>query len=146
MAKLFYNGTIHSMCGGKAEALLEADGRIAALGEAEALLQLRPDAERIDLAGGTLTPGLIDGHGHFFGAAMALLKPGLEKADTMEALLLAVKRTLENTPGDGLVQMRDYDLGALHPSGAELDRISGGRPLLLIHQSGHMGVFNSAAA
>ena len=63
-AILFENGTIIDGTGAapRAEALLVEDGRIAALGaEAEARAG---EAERIDAAGLTLMPGLIDAHCH----------------------------------------------------------------------------------
>ncbi|MFC5578335.1 amidohydrolase family protein [Lysobacter niabensis] len=46
-------------------AVLVRDGTIAAVGD-EARLQIPADAQRIDLPGATLTPGLIDLHSHLF--------------------------------------------------------------------------------
>ncbi|GIW88523.1 MAG: hypothetical protein KatS3mg108_2847 [Isosphaeraceae bacterium] len=40
------------------------DGRIHAVGPADALAQIPPDATRIDAAGGTIMPGLVEAHFH----------------------------------------------------------------------------------
>ena len=45
--------------------VLVRDSLIAAVGPAESI-DVPPDAERVDLAGTTLIPGLIEGHGHLF--------------------------------------------------------------------------------
>jgi putative selenium metabolism protein SsnA len=49
-------------------ALLIVGDEIAALGEASALIQHYPDAERLDARGQWLVPGNICGHTHFYGA------------------------------------------------------------------------------
>ena len=45
-------------------AIAVADGRISAIGPESELLAKHPGAERIDCAGGVLTPGLVDSHTH----------------------------------------------------------------------------------
>ena len=51
-------------------ALLVGGGRVAALGPQDALECAHPRAERVDCAGGVLTPGLVDSHTHaIFGRA-----------------------------------------------------------------------------
>jgi imidazolonepropionase len=40
------------------------DGRVAEIGSERELLERFPDAERVDCAGGLLTPGLVDSHTH----------------------------------------------------------------------------------
>ncbi|HYJ79218.1 MAG TPA: imidazolonepropionase [Longimicrobiaceae bacterium] len=45
-------------------AVAVAGGRIVAVGEQSELLATHPQAERIDCAGGVLTPGLVDSHTH----------------------------------------------------------------------------------
>ena len=44
-----------------------ADGRILAIGQAEALAKQYPRAQRIDVGSATLVPGLIDAHAHIGG-------------------------------------------------------------------------------
>ncbi len=50
--------------GGPAEAMLIRDGRIAALGQAEAVHAAAPGADVVRLGGATVIPGLIDAHCH----------------------------------------------------------------------------------
>jgi imidazolonepropionase len=54
-------GTEHVRTG---EALVVTDGRIAALGEQDALLSAFPSYDRIDCAGAVITPGFVDSHTH----------------------------------------------------------------------------------
>ncbi len=63
---VFSGGTILPMTGGAAaEAVLVEDGRILAAGDAASLSGMAgADARRINLAGATLMPGLIDAHPH----------------------------------------------------------------------------------
>jgi N-acetylglucosamine-6-phosphate deacetylase len=59
---LFHSGTIHAESGSYEGWLLARDGRVAALGKGSPPVGL--DAERVDLRGHTLVPGLIDLHVH----------------------------------------------------------------------------------
>ncbi|MEX1155230.1 MAG: amidohydrolase, partial [Parvibaculum sp.] len=57
---LFSGGTILTMTGKPADAVLVEDGRILAAGDAAALGDMAgAGAARVDLAGATLMPGLI---------------------------------------------------------------------------------------
>ncbi|HEU5287475.1 MAG TPA: amidohydrolase, partial [Candidatus Limnocylindria bacterium] len=64
-AVLFHGGRIHVGDGRSAEALLQRDGRVAAVGTARELRRASSDAELIDLRGGLMTPGWMDAHVHF---------------------------------------------------------------------------------
>src|SRR5688572_29938445 len=44
--------------------VLVVDGRVSDVGPPEELERARPDADRIDCHGGSLTPGLVDSHTH----------------------------------------------------------------------------------
>jgi len=56
---------------GTVEALAVADGKIVALGQSDAIARLAgPATRRIDLAGRTVIPGLIDSHMHAIRAAL----------------------------------------------------------------------------
>ncbi|NNE70341.1 MAG: amidohydrolase, partial [Rhodothermales bacterium] len=63
---LFENGIIHTMdeATPQADAILVTDGRVAAVGSGPDLLAQAPDAERRDLGGQVVIPGLIDAHAH----------------------------------------------------------------------------------
>ena len=55
----------------------DAQGRILAVGSAGELQARYPDATRIDAAGKTVIPGLIDAHGHVMGLGYALMRADL---------------------------------------------------------------------
>ncbi len=81
---LYENGTILTLdhIQHRHRALLVKDGRIAGLGTGEDMRALAgPDAARVDLAGATLLPGIIDAHPH----AMHFAAPGIGAVDLLDA-------------------------------------------------------------
>ncbi|WP_176387193.1 amidohydrolase [Leucobacter sp. 7(1)] len=121
-------------------------GRIVAIGEAAADL---PARETVDLGGATAVPGLNDAHFHlsYFGRQLESLYLGPGRIASLDDLYAAVEaRAQLLPPGDWVLGHGYYslDLGA-HPDRHELDRRSGGRPVFLAHQCGHLAVANSAA-
>src|SRR3954470_17317293 len=74
-----------------AEALAwDEDGRVLAVGSAQEVLARYPQATRIDAAGKTVIPGLIDAHGHLMGLGYALMRADLvgarDKAEVIARL------------------------------------------------------------
>ena len=68
MHTLLVNATVHTIdpARPRASAVAIKDGRIAAVGDTEALLQSRErETEVIDLGGRCLIPGFVDAHNHF---------------------------------------------------------------------------------
>ncbi|MEV8143735.1 amidohydrolase [Specibacter sp. NPDC078709] len=103
----------------------------------------------IDLAGAPVLPGFHDAHYHvsLTGARLASidLRPGT--VNTLDELYEAVRRGAEALPSGEWVRGSGYDqniIGA-HPTAAGLDRVAGGRPVLIEHVSGHMVVANTEA-
>ena len=90
MKSLFLNGTIITMDGPDAEAVLVEDGDILAVGDADALRIENPDAEVHDLEGRALMPGFVDAHGHFTAYAMSLLQLSLREARDIGTLLSVI--------------------------------------------------------
>jgi predicted amidohydrolase YtcJ len=142
-----------------AEAVAVRAGRIVGVG---ALADLRrrfagPKTAHVDLGGRTLLPGFIDGHGHVTGvgfqaAAANLLPPPDGRNDSIAALQQTLRDWMVATPWHreyGLVVGFGYDDSQLaerrHPTREELDAVSPELPLMIIHQSGHLGSYNSAA-
>lgn len=150
--KLFYNGVILTMQTKWSEqAMLIERGRILAVGSNEQLLALAPDAEKIDLQGKTILPGFIDAHSHLSSYANAFLQASLEQAGSFEEIveqlnIFAAANVRE--PGQWLIA-NGYDHNRLreraHPTKQLLDAAFPEIPVVLQHQSGHFGVFNSAA-
>lgn len=152
MKMLYYGGTIHTMEDKEqAEALLVENGVIAAVGEYERLQARAKDAAQINLDGRVLLPAFIDAHSHFSGAAYAMLQAPLGEAVNFAEIEAALTRFIaDNHMPDGQwVVGKGYDQNALveqrHPTREILDRVSSRHPIMLVHQSGHMGVFNTLA-
>ena len=70
---LLYNGKIYLEKGRFAQAIRVSGGRIAAVGENDPLLAAAEGAEKIDLAGKTVIPGLIDQHVHVTGGGKVIV-------------------------------------------------------------------------
>lgn len=149
MKKLYTGGTILTMEDRRpyAEALLEEDGRILAVGDAADMDCA--GAQRVDLAGCTLMPAFIDAHSHLSSVANGMLEIDLSGCATPEELAERIRAHVAAHPPEVGAWLRasGYDhnaLGGHHPALALLDEAAGGHPLMVTHQSGHMGLFNSA--
>ena len=135
-----------------AEALLVKDGRIAAVGSREEVLaQTTPAARRIDLADGVLLPAFIDPHSHFTACANGLLQAALEDALCFSDVEQSIRDYIEHNhvPAGKWVLGKGYDHNRLaeqaHPTRQLLDKAAPNNPVMIQHQSGHVGVANTAA-
>lgn len=104
----------------------------------------------VDLAGAAVVPGFNDAHCHLSYVGQALVQADLRPAacGTMDELLATVERACLAAPEGAWVQGGGYDqnhLGNRHPTAEQLDAVSHGRPVWLMHNSRHMGVANTAA-
>ena len=158
---IYHNGTVITLDDEKplAEAVAVRDGRILAVGSEADILLLSGDAtRRVDLAGKTLVPGFVESHGHTYmmgiqaATANLLPPPDGEGADVASVQRL-MKAWVEQNAGViervGWIAGFGYDDSQLaelrHPTRQELDAVSTEYPVLIIHQSGHLGVANSKA-
>lgn len=158
---VYVNGTIITMDDAQplAEAVAVKDGRIVAVGdEADVLASAGDATRRVDLNGTTLLPGFVDSHSHAYvtglQASTANLLPPPDGAGNDIAALQTLLRdwaaanqaTVDKV---GWIAGFGYDDSQLaeqrHPTRADLDAVSTERPVLIIHQSGHLGVANSKA-
>lgn len=123
-------------------------GRIAAVGEAASLEAKFPGAARIELKGGTLLPGFIEGHAHVEGLGTKSLQVDLGGCKTIEEALQRVKAWAAAHP-EGWIVGRGWDQnrwpGKSFPTARELNAATGGRPALLSRVDGHAVWVNSAA-
>ena len=142
---LFYDGEIVTMTAAKPRAVLVENGKIAALGDFSALSALSPQAEPVSLHGAALLPAFLDAHSHFTQVAYSLLQVSLAEVTTEEALIAAIQQETPR-PGQWIIA-RDFDHnrlpGARRPALAVLDAAAPNNPLVIQHQSGHMGFFNT---
>jgi predicted amidohydrolase YtcJ len=136
-----------------AEALAIKDGRILAVGTSEEIERLAgPATERIDLAGRTATPGLIDAHAHFSSGGLVRLTNlalGYPEVASIAGLVARVaERAAAAQPGEWILG-RGWDEGKYPErrmvTAADLDAVTRGQPAWLMHTTGHYGVANTAA-
>jgi len=109
-------------------------------------------AEVLDLGGATVTPGFIDAHCHsaWFGLGLGELDVsaarGLDELYTLLEAEAAAQAGTDAAAGWLLVTgFNQQHHGGEFPEITVLDRITGDRPLLIRHNSGHMAVVNTAA-
>ncbi|WP_170444672.1 amidohydrolase [Ruegeria arenilitoris] len=141
------------------QAVAVKDGRIIAVGElAEMRSHQGDDTTIFDLDGRAMLPGFVDSHGHVvMGGLQALsanlLAPPDGKVTDIASLQAALSAWAEAN-GDtvkamGMIIGFGYDNAQLaelrHPTRSELDAVSRDVPIMIIHQSGHLGVGNSKA-
>ena len=154
MQTLYLNGKILTMDPKqpRAEAVLVENGIISAVGRGKELNQeLQRGAEKIDLKGKTMLPAFIDAHSHLAAVANGLLQVCLENCSTFEEIEIQIKDFINKKglqPGEWVIA-KGYDHNMLkekrHPGLEEVDRWAPKNPLVIQHQSGHVGVFNSVA-
>jgi hypothetical protein len=142
-----------------AEAVAVRDGRILAVGDVETVLEHRGDSsEMFDLAGRTMIPGFVDSHGHVvMGGLQALSANLLAPPDGDTTDIASLQATLSDWAKENRQTVEPvnmiigfgYDNAQLaelrHPTRQDLDEVSTEIPIMIVHQSGHLGVANSAA-
>lgn len=142
MKVLFYGGEIVTLAQTEQpQALLVSDEIIEAVGDLARLRELAGDCREVNLQGRTLVPGLIDAHSHFSQLATAQLQAELEGAQTVEEIRERIREFAKTVPAGQWVTGRG--LGNLSLTLEELDSFVPGHPLVIHHQSGHMGYVNS---
>jgi len=119
----FVNGKFVDGRGVVGSALTIKNGRIASAGQ-----RLGPDAQRIDLGGRTVVPGLFDSHAHYTRAGV---NPGyearrIERAFSIAELQEAIARRAESVPPGELITCiggwnHTQFVEARRPTKAELD-------------------------
>lgn len=143
----------------RAEAIAVADGRILAVGSRDTVMKLKgPGTVMVDLQGRTLLPGFVDAHGHvMMGGIQAMSANLLAAPDGDVRDIASLQQTIRDwaranektVAAANLMIGFGYDNAQLleqrHPTRDELDAISTDVPIMIIHQSGHFGVFNSRA-
>ena len=150
MKTIYFGGDIVTMEQGSApEAVVVEDGLITALGGREELLRRHPDAVRRDLGGRTLLPAFLDSHSHItaFSTTLGLCQlDGVKNFDEMVSRLRAFAQTL--SPEQWIMGF-GYDHNTLaegrHPVEHGAVWVAAGRPVMVSHMSGHMGVLSTAA-
>ena len=140
-----------------AEAVAVKDGRILAVGALADIMAHRGDAtELFDLDGRAMLPGFVDSHGHVvFGGLQALSANLLAPPDGEVTDIASLQQALRDwidanrdaVEKAGVIIGFGYDNAQLaekrHPTREDLDAVSPELPIVIVHQSGHLGVANS---
>ena len=155
---IIHNGMIYTMndLNPTAEAVAVSSGKIIALGKYTDLDPLiTPRTKIINLRGATMTPGIIEGHGHFYGLGLAKMQLDLSKTESYQDLVDMVSNAVENSkPGEWILgrgwhQSKWSDDKSDFVKGFQtherLSEISPDNPVWLKHASGHAGFANQKA-
>jgi hypothetical protein len=139
-----------------AEAVAVTDGKILAVGSRDEVLKTKGAAtQMVDLGGKTMLPGFIDGHSHFFQAAMIadyanVSAPPVGKASSIREIVAVLQKHVMQKPlqpGEWLIGY-GYDGSALadgrDATRDDFDPYFPDTPMVLVHVSGHGCVLNSA--
>lgn len=142
----------------QAEAVAVSDGKIIFVGsDEEVKAYLHPGTQQVNLLGRSLLPGFIDAHGHVSTVGLQAMSANLlpvpdGKVNSVVVLQQVLTEFISQSDlpaKTGLVMGFGYDDSQLqelrHPTKAELDQVSTELPIIIMHQSGHLGVANSKA-
>lgn len=150
---LFTNGRIYSLEaeGVQYEALAVDGGTIVFTGTAAEAEERFEPAERIDLAGKTMLPGMGDSHVHLYATCQALTTVDLlgcsSKAEAMERLRARAQATPEGMwiKGSNFDQSKWTDTDDRLPTRQDLDLVSTKHPIMMKRVCLHVAVANTEA-
>lgn len=145
--KILYNARIHTL--DKAHPLASViamdQGVIAAVG-GDDLLSEFGRADKQDLQGSTVLPGLIDAHLHLQNYSLSLQKIDCE-TDTLEECLQRVKERVHKARAGEWILGHGWNQNSWRnwPTATDLDHIAPNNPVFLTAKSLHAAWVNSAA-
>jgi predicted amidohydrolase YtcJ len=146
--KLLYNAFIRTqdLSNSTASAIVIDREWIVAVGHADALLSRYPNAEKQDMQGRVILPGLTDAHLHMKNYALSLQKVDCE-THTKEECLHRVQERARNTKPDEWILGHGWNQNIWDnwPTASELDAIAPNNPVYLTAKSLHAAWANTAA-
>ncbi|MBZ0113065.1 MAG: amidohydrolase [Thermoanaerobaculia bacterium] len=139
-----------------AQAVAVSGHRIVAVGSDEEIAAfVGPNTQVIELAGRTLIPGLIEGHGHFYGLGTAMRQVAAGQPSTWEGIVALVEKAVTESGPGVWIEGRGWHQDKWdhvpepsvegYPVHDALSAISPDNPVVLRHASGH-GAFANAKA
>ncbi len=132
-----------------AEALAVADGRIAAVGDREAIEAMAgPDTRVIDATGRFVMPGFIDSHVHFLSGGFNLASVQLRDARTPEEFARRIAEFARQLEPGTWITGGDWDheaWGGELPHKTWIDSLTPDNPVWVSRLDGHMALANSLA-
>ncbi|HUE99099.1 MAG TPA: amidohydrolase family protein [Anaerolineales bacterium] len=146
--KLLYNAFVHTQdpLHPTESAIVIDRERIVAVGEANNLLPQYPNAEKQNMDGRVILPGLTDAHLHLKNYALGLQKIDCE-TDTKEGCLRCVEERVKKAkPGEWILGHGwNQNVWGIWPTATELDGIAPNNPVYLTAKSLHAAWANTAA-
>jgi predicted amidohydrolase YtcJ len=146
------NGRIHTLDPayyGATAIAIRGEAILATGGDHEIAALARSTEPRIDLAGRTVVPGLVDAHIHLYGYAESRQWLDLRNLPSLEAALERIAARAAAAPTGHWILGRGWNQnqwpGRAFPTAGELDAAVPNHPALLIAHSGHAAWVNSAA-
>ncbi|MDY2585723.1 amidohydrolase [Winogradskyella aquimaris] len=155
---LIYGGTIYTVDSTKTkvEAIAVKHDRILYAGNLAEAEKFKTDqTELLDLKGKTMTPGFIEGHGHFMGLGYNELNLDLMNTTSYQAIVDAVAERVKTAKPGEWITGRGWHQSKWDSMPAEivhgfqthhlLSEVSPDNPVYLRHASGHAGFANAKA-
>jgi predicted amidohydrolase YtcJ len=137
------------------EAVLFRDDRIVFAGGLKAAQNLAKKPAVIDLKGRTMTPGIIESHGHLMGLGFSILNLDLSDASAYQGIVDQVEVAVAPAEpgqwilGRGWHQSKWFPQPEMMVGGFQthdaLSAVSPNNPVYLVHASGHAAMANAKA-
>jgi len=146
--RLLYNAHIHTQNPSQptASAILIDREQIIMVGEADVLLNEFPRAEKQDMDGRVILPGLTDAHLHIKYYSLSLQKIDCETNTKEECLQRVQERVRKSKPGEWILGHGwNQNVWGEWLTASELDRIAPNNPVYLTAKSLHAGLINTPA-
>jgi predicted amidohydrolase YtcJ len=128
--------------------VFDDNGRVVALGDTDTLLR-HADARRVDGAGRTVLPGLIDAHAHILSYGLLQSQLNLVGTPSLEDAISRIDSYAKNRPHARWILGRGWNQVLwpvqAFPRAADIDAVVVDRPVWLRRIDGHAGWANSAA-
>lgn len=160
---IYYGGDIITMQGATpnyAEAIVTDNDKIIFVGNKVEAEKQYGNITQHDLKGKTMLPAFLDAHGHFYSVGFAstcanILPPPDGPGHNFNTIINTLNTWKDAEEGKyfinklGWIIGNGYDDSQLeeqdHPKAIDLDKISTEVPVLVLHQSGHLGAINTVA-
>jgi predicted amidohydrolase YtcJ len=128
---------------------ISPDGKLIEVGPETDMLERFSKAQRVDLGGRTVIPGLIDAHAHLAGLAQSFTRANLMGAENKAEVLDRLREFEQTLPEGAWLLGRGWDQNdwpeKTFPSRSDLDLAFPERPVWLRRVDGHAGWANSRA-